>query len=151
MTTAVDLPELHLPGLPFDGLNLERARAVNDALIGYEVRIHGERDYDGGAESAHRDRSTVHVFLGIVLPGRSLGLEAPYDLRLQYGRHGGSCRIVSASLILRFEVLPGPELTPCADCRTWKPMTELKDTAYRPLEVPGYGLVCRKDCPAGYE
>lgn len=146
--TATELSELQLPGQPFDGLNIEKAKIVNGALIGYEVQIHGVRDFEYGWKEGRRLRSETYVFKGLALPGdqaRTI-IDEPYDLCLQKGRRGGSQRMISASLVSRFEVVGTDELTPCVDCGLWQPMWALKDTAYSPLDMLGYGLICRKNC-----
>lgn len=145
-TTASNYDEqqiiLNKPGAPFHGLTDEKAQMINSVLCGRRVIVTGGQK-----------RAEEFMFYRLLTPGsiKTDPFIEAYDIELfkwypdGHYAAGGSTRVLSPSLVTRFEVVPAPELTPCGDCGRWLEASDLHDAGWD--EAPSYGLRCRRCDP----
>lgn len=134
------------PGKPFHGLTEAKARMVNDVFTGLRVIVAGGHPHGDGQNRLPRE----YMFLRMLLPQDFRGGLIPSDyhfagvgdLRLaQWDRrdgraHTGTIRNLSASLVDSFETVAAPELSPCWQCGSWCPHSELTDITFLFADEP---------------
>lgn len=116
------------PACCFAGITIEQARILNSAVCGLRVEVETPASYRRWQAEPQTER---YLFCGMLLPGhlRTDPFIEVGDLRLMKLERdgkpsGGSYRVLSASLVARFEVL---EMEPgyyCSACSRFLERTE---------------------------